>query len=179
MIACSSETRVRTVIAIWLASIRSRVLAPVALLLLFTAGCGSKPQDVTNDPAFGNFASVVGTWRTKVPVRLVEIQKEMYLVYGDQSIPRSRELAVLPAGTEIRIEHLIFRSTFETDFLDVTGSLVASPYSAKIVNIDSRLFTRMHDPTGGESTPTQYYGIWHGPNDKKPNWTADPDKLAR
>jgi hypothetical protein len=179
MVTCSIETRVRALTAICLALIRSRVLAPIPLLFLFTAGCGSKPQDVTNDPAFGNFASVVGTWKTKVPLRLLQIQKEMYLVYGDQFIPRSRELPVLPVGTEIRIEHLIFKSTFETDFLDVMGSLVGGPYSGRIVNIDSRLFTRMHDPTGGESTPTQYYEVWHGPNDKKPNWAAAPDKLAQ
>lgn len=157
-----------------------RVIALGLLLLSFT-GCGSKPKDVTNDPSFGNFASVVGTWKTKVPLRLVEIQKQLYLVHGDQSISGSPDLLVLRAGTEIRIERLIFRKTFENDFLDVVGSIVAGPYSGKRVNIDSRLFTRVDDPTGGKgaATPTQYYETWHGPRDAKPGWIAAPDKLAR
>jgi hypothetical protein len=153
--------------------------ALVLLVLLSSTGCGSKPKDVTNDPAFGNFASIVGPWKTKVPLRLVEIEKKLYLVYGDQFIPQSHDLVLLPAGTDIRIERLIFRETFEVDFLDVMGSLVTGPYSGKTVNVDSRLFTRMRDPTGGESTPTQYYSTWHGPKDKKPDWAAAPDKLAR
>src|SRR6266496_5004131 len=61
------------------------LLATIPMMLLFTTGCGSKPQEVTNDPAFGNFVSVVGTWKTKVPLRLVEIEKELYLVYGGQA----------------------------------------------------------------------------------------------
>lgn len=157
------------------------LLVAIAMLLLFGTGCGSKPQDVTNDSAFGNFASVVGTWKTKVPLRLVEIEKALYLVYGDQAIPESRELQLLPSGTDIRIEHLIFRSTFETSFLDVAGSLVTGPYSGKAVNVDSRLFTPVEFPKGfkDKGTPTQYYSVWHNPSDAKPNWIAAPDKLAR
>src|SRR5436853_7571425 len=102
------------------------LVAAIPLLLLLSGGCGSKPQDVTNDPAFGNFASVVGTWKTKVPLRLVEIEKKPYLLCDDQA-HIDRDLLLLPAGTEIRIEHLIFTSTFETDYLDVMGSLVAGP----------------------------------------------------
>jgi len=156
------------------------LLAALPLLLLFTAGCGSKPQDVTNDPAFGNFVSVVGGWKTKVPLRLVDIEQKLYLVYGDQALS-GRELLLLPAGTEIRIEHLIFRSTFETDFLDVMGSLVAGPYSGKSVHVDSRLFTLVDLPLypGSKGTPEQYYSTWHDPSNPKPNWIAAPDKLVR
>src|SRR5437016_5930684 len=165
-----------------LASVYVRVLAGAfaSLLLLFFTGCGSKPKNVTNDPAFGNFASIVGTWKTKVPLRLVEIEKKLYLVYGDQSLS-GRELLMLPSGTEIRIEHLIFRKTFETDFLDVMGSLVTGPYSGKSVNVDSRLFTPVDLPLykGSKGTPEQYYSTWHGSNYPKPDWVAAPDKLVR
>jgi len=154
------------------------LLATIPMMLLFTTGCGSKPQEVTNDPAFGNFVSVVGTWNTKVPLRLVEIEKKLYLVYGDQALS-GRELLLIPAGTEIRIEHLIFRSTFETDFLDVMGSLVVGPYSGKSVNIDSRLFTSVDSPGGYKETPTQYYSVHHHPSYPKPDWIAAPDKLVR
>src|SRR5687768_9864962 len=103
------------------------------------------PKDVTNDPAFGDFTSVVGTWKTKVPLRLVEIEfrgdKKLYLVYGDVPIHRShREFPEVPAGTEIRIERLIFEDTFETSFLDVTGSLGTGPDSGKSVRLDDSLF---------------------------------------
>jgi hypothetical protein len=154
------------------------LLAAIPMMLLFTTGCGSKPQDVTNDPAFGNFASVVGPWKTKVPLRLVETEKELYLVYGDQALS-GRDLLLIPAGTEIRIEHLIFRSTFETDFLDMWGSLVVGPYSGKSVHIDSRLFTSVDSPGGYKETPTQYYKTYHHPSYPKPDWIATPDKLVR
>jgi hypothetical protein len=157
------------------------LLAAVPLLLFFIAGCGSKPQDVTNDPAFGNFSSVVGTWKTKVPLRLVEIKNELYLINGDQAIQQSRELPGLPAGTEIRIEHLLFRSTFETSYLDVMGSLAVGPYSGMPVYIDGRLFKSVPSPVppGSQDTPVGYYGVWHQPTDPKPDWIAAPDKLER
>ena len=154
------------------------LLAAIPMMLFFTSGCGSKPQDVTNDTGFGNFASVVGSWKTKVPLRFVEMEKKLYLVYGDQALS-GRELQLIPPGTEIRIEQLIFKSTFETDFLDVTGSLVAGPYSGKSVNIDSRLFTSVDSPGGYKETPTQYYSVHHHPSYPKPDWIAAPDKLVK
>ncbi|HUI06032.1 MAG TPA: hypothetical protein VL486_03400 [Verrucomicrobiae bacterium] len=110
----------------------------------------------------------------------MEIEKKLYLVYGDQAL-FGRELLLVPAGTEIRIEHLIFRSTFETDFLDVMGSLVAGPDSGKSVHIDSRLFMPVDLPLypGCKGTPEQYYSTWHDPSHPKPNWIAAPDKLVR
>jgi hypothetical protein len=131
------------------------------------------PKDVTNDPAFGDFTSVVGTWKTKVPLRLVEIEfrgdKKLYLVYGDQYISRSRELPEVPAGTEIRIERLIYRDTFETSFLDVTGSLGTGPYSGKSVMLDRSLFA---------ADVVDRYCIWHvDPSKPKPKWTVAPEKL--
>src|SRR5690349_4788584 len=118
------------------------LVAAIPLLLLLSRGCGSKLQDVTSDPAFGNFKAVVGAWKTKIPLRLVEIEKKLYLVSGDKSVS-GRDLLQLPAGTEIRIEQLVFRSTFETNFLDVMGSLAAGEYSGQIMNIDSSLFARV------------------------------------
>lgn len=156
------------------------MLLAFPLLILPIAGCDSKPQDVTNDPAFGNFSSVVGTWKTKVPMRLVEIQKKLYLLLGDRT-HSGQELALFPAGTEIRIEQLIFRDTFETTYLDVIGSLVAAPHSGKKVNVDSGLFMPVALPLyeGATGTPTQYYEVWNRPKDAKPDWVAAPDKIVR
>jgi hypothetical protein len=159
----------------------ARALAAATVLLVScTAGCGSKSKDVTNDPAFGNFASVVGAWKTKIPLRLVEIEKKLYLIAGDVAVS-GRDLLVLPAGTEIRIERLEFRSTFETDFLDVIGSLTSGEYSGRSMNVDSSLFTPVDLPlyAGCKGTPTQYYKTWHDPKHAKPDWVAAPDKLER
>ena len=45
----------------------------VALLLV---GCSGKRQDVTHDPAFGNFGAVMGTWKAKAPMQLVQVPVE-------------------------------------------------------------------------------------------------------
>jgi hypothetical protein len=157
------------------------LLSVIAFGFALSAGCGQPPKDVTADPAFGNFESVVGTWKTKVPLRLVEIRKQLYLVYGLGTVTQaSREFPAVTNGTEIRIERMIFRHTFEVDLLDVWGSFASGPYSHKIVNIDGTLFTPVDEPQfHGKDWPTAYYSIWHGPNDPKPKWVVDPEKLER
>ena len=146
-------------------------LAVVSLALALATGCDSGPKDVTSDPAFGDFKSVVGAWQTRVPLRLVEIGKELYLVFGDQFISASHELPAVPIGTEIRIEHLIFRRTFETTFLDATGSFVAGPYAGKTLWLDSRLFA---------PDLVFHNDLHHGDPSNPPwNWTVAPEKLER
>ena len=109
-------------------------LALIILALLPITGC-SRVEDVTADPAYGNFSNVVGTWKIKMPMRLVEIKDKLFILSGPQFVPE-KNLAALPVGTEIRVEHLIFRSTFETDFLNVTGSLTSGPNAGKTIVLD-------------------------------------------
>ena len=161
--------------------LRHRILAHAlcfALAFTFTSGC-SKPKDVTNDLGFGNFNSVLGIWKTKVPLRLVETEKTTYLIYGEQ-YTHGIELALLPVGTGIRVEHLIYRDSFETSYLDVTGSIVNGKYFEKSVHIDDRLFMPAVLPSGtNKGTMTQYYSVWNGHDYPKPDWAAAPDKLER
>jgi hypothetical protein len=112
------------------------LLSTIVFAFALSAGCDQPPKDVTTDPAFGNFESVVGTWKTKVPLRLVEIRKQLYLFYGPGTVTQaSREFPAVPSGTEIRIEHLIFRQTFEVNLLDVWGTFANGPYSGKTMHI--------------------------------------------
>ena len=163
-------------------STRTAIVAvALSLAVLLSLGCDSKSRgsgvkDVKNDPAFGDFTSVVGMWKTKTPLRLVEIEfrgdKILCLVNGDASIHRSHlELPEVPAGSEVRIEHLIFTSTPVTELLDVTGSLATGPYSGKIVRFDKSLFA---------PGLVDHYCLWHvDPTKPKPKWTVAPEKLER
>ncbi|HVU28202.1 MAG TPA: hypothetical protein VHG71_10775 [Verrucomicrobiae bacterium] len=156
------------------------ILAFLFAALILATTLGDKTKDVTADPNFGDFKSVVGTWKTKIPLRLVEIQKELHLVYGDQAIGNSRELPELPIGTEIRIEHLTFQHTFEVDLLDVVGSVVNGPYANKPVYIDGRLFMQVDEPQfHAKDWVNSYYSTWNHPDDPKPKWVVAPDKLER
>lgn len=98
--------------------------------------------DVTNDPSYGNFSSVVGTWKTKTPFTLTIIDKELRLsahkVFYHQG---DRDLATLPTGTEIRIEHLILDNTTEAGpFVYAVGSLTSGPYAGQNMRLDWKLF---------------------------------------
>jgi hypothetical protein len=157
-----------------LAAVAATVLGFVGFVAYAMYAAIDRPygwKDVTNDPAFGDFPSVVGTWRTKIPLRLVEIDKnkKLYLVYGDGFISGSPELPEVPAGTEVRIERLMFKDTFETDFLDVTGAVEVGPYSGKTVVLDASLFA---------PDLVNHYWLWHDvPSKPKPKWTVAPEKL--
>jgi hypothetical protein len=148
--------------------------------LLPSAGCGSAPQDVTRDPAYGNFGAVMGTWKTKAPIQLVECS-EVNIVGGDRFLglggalkmgaPGEKVLADLPAGTEIRIEHLIFAPSWEASLLGVTGSLTAGSYADRQAQLDPRLFT-------GDiiATIQQTHGDRSAINT---TWTVDPSMLEK
>ena len=162
----------------------NKVLVATVALLLLTAVCGSKPKDVTNDPDFGDFKSVVGTWKTKVPLRLVEIEKKLYLDKAGQSFPGEKDLVDVSVGTEVRIQRLIFRHTFEVDFLDVIGDIAVGQYSGKSVNLSGSFFTPVDWPSGssgslGKVAPSMYYSTFHHPSYAKPNWIVAPDMLER
>jgi hypothetical protein len=125
-------------------------------------------QDVTRDPSFGSFAAVVGNWKSKVPLRLIEIKHVLYLDCGDVE---PDDLALLPVGTEIRIEQLVYRETFETNYLDAWGSLTVGPCVGKRIHIDNRLFAR---------DLVFRVSLHHGQEEiKKTTWSVADDKLTK
>jgi len=153
---------------------RGLFLCAPALLLVFSVGC-TKTSDVTNDPNFGKFKSVVGVWKTKFPLHLVEIEKKLYLSTDLEIYSGQNKLLIVPEGTEIRIERLVFKDTFETTYLDVMGSVLIGGHTNK-VNVDDRLFLKVRD---GKYTVTQYYSTWNGHDYPKPEWIPAPDKIER
>jgi hypothetical protein len=58
---------------------RFSLVAALFSLAFAIAGCKDSKTDVTNDNSHGNFSSVVGTWKTKAPLTLKEIDKKLYL----------------------------------------------------------------------------------------------------
>jgi hypothetical protein len=129
----------------------------VALLLVVLAPSCSKPQDVTSDPRYGNFTAAVSTWKTKVPLTLREQDKRLYLLGTNTFMPRARELSAVPVGTEIRIERLILRPSWECDVTEATGSLVTGPHAGKSLILDPVFFPR--------------------PGPGKRDWTVVPEQL--
>jgi hypothetical protein len=98
--------------------------------------------DVTRDPSFGDFAPVMGNWKTKVPIWLVlYAEKDLYLVCEKGSL-NGRELAALPPGTEIRIDRLELRETFEVKLLRTKGSLTAGPYAGRAMVLGNGLVAK-------------------------------------
>jgi hypothetical protein len=144
----------------------------MGLLLLTMARCDSGYHDVTHDPQFGDFRPVIGKWKSKIPLRLVEISgKHLYLVIGEPGIHETKELAKVPVGTEIRIDHLMSRETFETTYLEATGCLVAGPYADRQINLDDGLF---------EQDTVFRANISRGkPHVRQMKWAVAPDKLER
>src|SRR5690349_7114924 len=94
------EKEVRTVVGL-----RWAVRFVAFALVCFATGC-SRPQDVTNDPSYGNFKVAVGTWKSKVPLILCELDKRLYLVGTNTFMQRARQLSAVPVGTEIGIRKL-------------------------------------------------------------------------
>jgi hypothetical protein len=152
---------------------------PLIAALLLSVGC-SKPQDVTHDPAYGKFGAIMGTWKTKAPIQLVECSEvniagdNRFLVLGGalkMSMYGEKVLADLPAGTEIRIEHLVFAPSWEASLLGVTGSLTAGPYAGQQAQLDGRLFT-------GDLVATilQTHG---DPAAINTTWTVEPSMLEK
>lgn len=109
-------------------------------VLVFCASC-ERTRDVTNDPSFGNFAAIVGVWRTRSSLYVQDVKGELYLCtdkilynVGDQN------LETVPAGTEIRIEHLYYDETFETSNTRPVGILVSGGYAGRSLHLADELF---------------------------------------
>ena len=129
----------------------------VLMLAVTLAGCGDVgTSDVTNDPAYGSFVDVVGIWRTKAPLWLKRINNKLYLsTTSENYVAPTRDVATLPPGTEIRIEHLVLEKTVEIDRLYATGTLVAGPYAGKTTELDERLFEPNYFKHSTVDTTTQ------------------------
>ena len=141
-------------------------------------------RDVTHDSSFGDFSPVIGKWKLKTKARIVEIErtKELYLELGDAPKPDprfevpgftsgSKDLAALPVGTEISIDELLYRETFETNYLDATGSLTAGPYAGRQLRLAGGLF---------DSNILSRAAISRGqPGVRGTKWAVAADKLER
>ena len=133
-------------------------------LALLCGGC-TKTKDVTSDPTYGSFSCVVGTWKAKSQMRVVEISNELFLVARSERYPGERDVATVPADTGVKIECLILESTVGADLLHPMGSLTSGPYSGKRIQLDWGLF--------GPNRPDS----WSRTTAKK--WTVAADKLEK
>ena len=145
---------------------RAAFLIALGLLTLMLVGCGH--TDVTNDPAYG-FSGIVGTWKTKTTLWLMQQDKELFITTIDEGPSTSviQTLSVLPVGTELRIEHLMSDRTTEAgELLHATGSLTSGPYAGKQAWLVSTLFAQQRSPEG---TAVVTPGMW----------SVAPDKLGK
>jgi hypothetical protein len=157
---------------------RVTLLALAIAALLCSAGCAKHQwQDETHNPAFGNFGAVVGTWKAKVPLRLVQEKNDsdsdLALVLGDFPMyPDMEDLGILPVGTEVRIEHLQFLDTYESSTsIKATGSLTAGPYQDRPLLLNGLLFAKDWMAT---------VQLDHGdPNAANKDWTVNADALEK
>ncbi len=130
---------------------RAPKIAVVLLLSLFLKGCGHPPDtDVTASPEY-NFASFKGTvWKAKVKVALADLKGDQYLLSPqgfDRADPKftpppvSKVLAVLPAGTRLRIERLM-KSNGNWDGVRVTATIDDGTYKQTVVFLDPLLLNK-------------------------------------
>ena len=79
----------------------------------------------------------------------------------------NRVIQPVPAGTEIRVEHLLYEQTSERDYFYVTGSLVSGPYAGRTLQLGySDLFK------------TKNLGIQSDAR-RDISWAVEADKLER
>lgn len=151
---------------------RSLAFASVVLIAILVAGCKDVGKtDVTHDPSYGDFSRVVGTWKTEVPCKLSEEENEIYLTVEPDYYMGRKLLLSLPAGTEIRVEHLVHEKAFGGTPNHVMGSLASGPYTGRSVHLDDRFFCP--NPYN-RSAPAD-----HTPPNFKFNWAVAPDKLQK
>ena len=163
-----------------LAGSRSVIFVAACVTTLMPGGC---KRDVTNDSAYG-FSAVVGTWKTKVPITLVDVTQHSYtsasgLYLGVDIRPAAElnspnvRLTTLPIGTEIRIEHLMADNSAEAGSIYwVTGSLTSGPYAGKPLTIDSHLFAP-------NAYLRNYFSATPSPSHLPSTWSVNPDELGK
>jgi hypothetical protein len=156
-------------------SSRSLFFAVLFGFALVSAGCKDfvGKKDVTNDSAYGNFSSVVGTWKSKIPLWLIEDDKTLYLKTANTLIDKtSRVLVAVPVGTDIRIERLIHEQTTETDLFHEIGTLTSGPYAGRTIELDYRIFSPNYFQSAHPGTTTRPGALPH-------SWTVATDILER
>ena len=156
---------------------RSLMFASLTLVAAASAGCRDfGKKDVTNDPAHGNFAPVVGTWKVKSPLTLKHFENSMGPDTGLDTASAlysgQRYIATLPVGTEIRIEHLIFDRTIEVDLLYATGSVISGPYAGKSLQLADTLFLPNRFNHNVDTTTQPAVKLNY-------NWAVDPQWLGK
>jgi hypothetical protein len=159
-------------------AISTATLFAVSYTALMCLGCKDVEKmlikDVTNDPSYGDFSTTVGTWKTKSLLTLQEIDKKLYLSTDSERYRQTtRNLATLPVGTEIRVEHLINDRTAESgERLYGTGCIASGPYAGKSLELDPELFA-----------PNVYLRTTSSPTSPvtsaEKQWSVAPDKLAK
>ena len=160
MVGCSSIGR-----------FRHFCLTSLCAFVLICSGCEGS-RDVTNDPAFGNFSAVVGVWKSRCALWIMQRGNGEvdYLDPDNTLYQRSdKQIAALAVGTEIRIERLTYEATFETDYFNATGSLTNGPYAGKSLRLNPHLFAP-------KFFKCLAYGLQPNSSD---TWAVDPDKLEK
>jgi hypothetical protein len=159
------------------ASSARRILlsAVVCLLATLAAGCGDPSRDVTNDFNYYNFATVTGQWKSKKTLTLIQQDNILYLWTSD--LPHSTfnqpatQVATLPPGTVISVDHLILHPSFEANTFSLKGSLVAGQYAGTTLELDPELFALNPINT--------YYIGRQMPATLPTNWQVNPDQLQK
>lgn len=157
-------------VAIGIAGLVLLQLIGWVILMLVAMSADTAFKDVSNDPAFGKFAPVVGTWKSKVPLKLIDVRGQFILIEPNHA-DGYKEVESLPVGIEVRIEKHMYRQTFETSYLEVVGSLLAGPNADKPLNFDVLLF-----PDGLVDKVCFEKG---SPKIKETTWSVDPTKLGK
>ena len=144
----------------------------IVLIAILIVGCKDVGKtDVTHDTSYGDFTRVVGTWKTQVPCKLSEEEGELYLTLEPDYYMGRKLLLNLPAGTEIRVEHLIHEKVLGGTPNHVMGGLTSGPYAGRSIYLDDRFFCP--NPYNGGDTAD------HTPKNFKFNWAVASDKLQK
>jgi hypothetical protein len=123
---------------------RKLLFAALCIFAATATGCGDPSRDVTNDFTYGNFSTVTGQWKTKQTLTLVQCGSVLYLsttdTYHSAFDKPAKDLATLPPGTVVSVDHLILHPSFECDTFSRMGSLLSGPYAGKTLELDPELF---------------------------------------
>jgi hypothetical protein len=81
----------------------AKSFAVICVLLFLMTGCRQK-TDVTRDPTYGDFLVIVGTWKTKVPLKLVKYDELLFLSMDDGSTDRRIPIVLQPCPSGLKFE---------------------------------------------------------------------------
>jgi hypothetical protein len=154
---------------------RNLHFAALCILATITAGCGDPSRDVTNDFTYGNFSTVTGRWKTKQTLTLVESGNILFLsttdAYHSAFDKPAKDLATLPPGTIVSVDHLILHPSFECNTFSRLGSLVSGAYAGKPLELDSELFALNEINTYYTGSPIT--------GQLPRNWQVNPKELVK